>query len=259
MTYELDLSSIIAPRNKLTRPSQILLVGESGNGKTHNAMTIAQVEGYKNVLVLDTEGSTTGVIDNFPDLNIDVVSIPSYAHLEQIVQNLVTKTHKYDVVILDTLTRAWQRTFNEIVRTNGGDTRAAYGDLKKWIIGDEGIMFRLKDAPFLSIVIAHSKEDKDANGAVIQRLNIDGGAKSEIASIPDVVLYQKRLLVKNDETGEQKVETILQTRGDNYFTLAKTRFNRMPDFIREADMPKVFSYIDAPKDNNNAQNKENNK
>ena len=241
--YELDLTKIVMSKAALSEPQQILLVGEAGNGKTHTALTASRVAGLGPVLVLDTEGSTVGVVNNFPD--VDVVRIENYAQLNQLLESLLSKTHKYKTVIIDTLDSAAELALKNFEKKNPNDGYAKWGMLKDWLTlsaANGGMLHRLKAAPFLSILISHTREEKSDSGAITNKVNLQGSGKNEVPSIPDAVFFLTRVMKQVEGEKDKRPVTTITTVGTRAFTLAKNRF-QLPPQIVDGDLTTVYDLI----------------
>lgn len=238
--FELDLSKFVMKKDALDFPELAALVAMAGQGKTHSALAMTEVEGLWPVLVLDTEGSTVGVAQNFDPDRFDVIRIHTHKQLEQVVDSLVTKTHKYKTVVIDTIDTAQERALLKFEKDNPGDGFAKWAEVSKWLMGDGGLLPRLKAAPFFSVVIVHTREEKSESGSIIQKVKLQGSAKDSFASAPDVVFYQTRKLVKvGDET---KLQTKVYTVGTKAFDQAKNRFG-LPYVMEDATLATVFRAI----------------
>ena len=239
--FELDLSSLVMGKDALDFPELAALVAMPGQGKTHSALDMTKVDGLWPVLVLDTEGSTVGVAQNFDPERFDVIRIHNHKQLDQVVEKLLTKTHKYKTVVIDTVDTAYERALNKFEKDNPTDGFAKYREGKAWLLGDQGLLPKLKAAPFFSVVIVHTREEKSTSGAIIQKVKLEGAAKDNFASVPDVVLYQTRKLSRNSE-GDSVLETKVFTVGTKVFDQAKNRFD-LPFVMDGATLRHVFEAI----------------
>jgi hypothetical protein len=247
--FELDLSKFVMSKDALDFPELAALVAMAGQGKTHSALAMTEVDGLWPVLVLDTEGSTVGVAQNFDPERFDVIRINTHKQLEQVVNSLLTKTHKYKTVVIDTIDTAQERALLKFEKDNPGDGFAKWGEVAKWLLGDAGLLPRLKAAPFFAVVICHSREEKSESGAIIQKVKLQGSAKDNFASAPDVVFYQTRKLAKvGDET---LLQTKVYTVGTKAFDQAKNRFG-LPYVMEDATLATVFKAIRAKIDERKA-------
>lgn len=239
--FELDLSHLVMDKTSLAMPDLAALVAEPGQGKTHSALDLTNVEGMWPVLVLDTEGSTVGVSKNFDPERFDVMKINNHKQLMQLVKALTTKTHKYKTVIIDTLDTAQERALEFFEQENPGDGFAKWGEVAKWLVGDNGLLHTLRRADFFAVVVVHTREEKSDSGAVIQKVKLQGSAKDNFASIPDIVLTQTRKMTKT-EKGDTVLTTTVYTVGTKTFSQAKNRFG-LPSVMKDATLKDVFEAI----------------
>lgn len=239
--FELDLSSLALSKEHLATPDLIALVGGAGAGKTHSGLDLTKVDGMWPVLILDTEGSTIGVTQNFDSERFDVVPIKTHKQLEDIVKALTSKTHKYKTVVVDTIDTAQERALKKFEKDNPGDGFAKWGDVAEWLVGDDGLLNRLKRADFFSVVIVHTREEKSESGAITNKVKLQGSAKDNFASIPSAVFYQTRKMTKLAD-GTSAVQSKVYTVGTKAFDQAKNRFN-LPYVLEDATLKDVFELI----------------
>lgn len=239
--FELDLSSLVMNKDDLQFPELAALVAMPGNGKTHSALDLTEMDGMWPVLVLDTEGSTVGVSERFNPERFDVIRIHNHKQLTQVTEKLLTKTHKYKTVVIDTIDKAQERALKKFESENPGDGFAKYRLANEWLTEDDGLLPRLKRAPFFAVVIVHSREEKSTSGGLIQKVKLEGAAKNTFASEPDVVFYQTRKLGK-DASGNAVLQTKVFTVATKTFDQAKNRFD-LPYVMEDATLKTVFEEI----------------
>lgn len=241
--FEFDFGDMEITAEHLGKPEQILLVGGPGSGKTHSALTLTEVEGFYPMLYLDTEGSTIGVADKFDKSRLTVLRIKTHEELRKITNDLLNKKHKYKTVVIDTIDTAQERAINLLKKKYPTDGYAVWGDVATWLTGADGngLMMRLKDADFLSVVVVHAREEKSGSGAVIEKPRLQGSSKDVIASIPDCVFYQSRT-TKKDDAGKVYAETTVYTVGTKKFDQAKSRFD-LPPVMQGATLATVMNTI----------------
>lgn len=239
--FELNLDHLVMDKTALAMPDLAALVAEAGSGKTHSALDLTKVDGMWPLLVLDTEGSTVGVSQNFDPERFDVIKITNHKQLSQMIKVLTTKSHKYKTVVIDTIDTAQERALEHFDSENPGDGFAKWKDVAAWLTGDKGLMHTLRRADFFSVVVVHSREEKSDSGAVIQKVKLQGSSKDVFASIPDLVLYQTRRLAKNEQ-GKSEVSTTVYTVGTKTFSQAKNRFGLEP-IMKDSTLKDVFEAI----------------
>lgn len=102
------------------RKAKIALNGVSGSGKTYSALSIA--DGLKNggrVLVIDTENQSSSLYAD--DFDYDVLNLqdPIAANYESAINQAVKLG--YDVLVIDSLTHAWEYLLDEVERVQKRD------------------------------------------------------------------------------------------------------------------------------------------
>ena len=246
---------------ELPLPEEILFYGQSGSGKSTMASTIIDVPGFEKGLIIDTEGSTVGVVT---DPRFDVIRVDQYVLQDdegnvvehgpfRFLDTLLSKgaqglfnpenTTSYDVVILDTLDVAqdWAIAYYQDPRyaakgKNGEvDGYKAWGSVANWT---NRIAQGMKSMKPLGIIVLHDREEKAGSGALIKRLRLSGGAKDTLPGIPDVVAYLERTVID----GEPQTTAYFSTE-DNKVT--KNRFDKfgIPSVVVGASLPWFYQVI----------------
>lgn len=254
MTDELpvfDFSKAITKSADLNKPNSILLYGDPKGGKSWLAASISKLG---KTLLLDTEGGAASVARDWPD--VDVVQIDSFDKLEFILDKLLTTKHDYQSVILDTVGVAQARAEQHFMedpecRNKYGavDGFAVFRKLKDWLIQPTwvdrdgkkqgGVMWKLHEAPFTAIVVAHARDEKDdETGAVKTLPSVVGSAKEILSGIPDIIGYMTQTKQENE-----LVRTLI-TRSGGRLT-SGNRFG-LPDLIPEPTMEKIYNFIKTP-------------
>src|SRR5690606_9043519 len=239
--FELNLDHLAMDKSTLAMPDLAARVAEPGQGKTHSALDLTNADGMWPVLVLDTEASTVCVSKNFDPERFDVLKIATHAKLEQIVKLLTTKTHNYKTVVIDTLDTAQERALVHFEQANPGDGFAKWGEVAKWLTGDNGLLHTLRRADFFAVVVVHTREEKSDSGALIQKVKLQGWSKDNFASIPDLVIHQVRRMSRG-ERGDPELTTTVYTVGTKSFAKAKMRFG-LPPVMKNATLRDVFHAI----------------
>ena len=244
-SFELDFGDLVVKPEHLATPEQILLVGGPGSGKTHSAFSLTEVEDLYPMLYIDTEGSTIGVADKFDQSRVTVLRVNTHEELKKVLDKILKagKNLPYKTVVIDTIDAAQERAINLLKSRSGDNGYEVWAKVSTWLTGNDndGLMHKLKKAPFLSVVIVHTREEKSTSGAVIQKVKLQGSSKDVIASIPDMVLYQKRLQ-ERDKSGNISVATTVYTVGTKSFDQAKSRFD-LPPVLTDATLATVFEQI----------------
>lgn len=249
--FDLDatLSKYVKKPSALSKPELILLYGQPGCGKTHLAGTAADLAGVKNVLYLDIEGSTVGVLDQLDSKsNIDVIRVDQhktpFLFLDEILKKLFEPgaETKYDVVVIDTFDTGQDMAvvyFDSIApfgRSGDKDGFWVWGEVKKWSIM---VARGLKSIPAIGILVVHDTEEKTTSGALTKRLLLAGKAKDIIPGIPDVVAYLERTIIDD-------VPQTVAYFGTDDNKVTKDRFH-FPPKVLGVTIPALFKFIEDKK------------
>lgn len=107
---------------RTAKKSKIALNGVSGSGKTFTALALAQ--GLKNggrICVIDSENNSSALysdVFDFDILNLEQPTVDNYLKAIQAVQKA-----GYDVLVIDSLSHAWQDLLDEVERVQLRDKR----------------------------------------------------------------------------------------------------------------------------------------
>lgn len=242
----------------------VLLYGGPGSGKTHFALTASLLEEFSPMLVVDTENSTSGVIDKFrqrdPNNPEDIAFDPEKGGIVDVVRPYELWGHEafentmslldevangntiYKSVVIDVadVLQEWGLNYYE----NPKDSWAKWAKIDKALTSaplpdnteggteSKGVFYRLKMSGVLTFLVVHEKRTpaKDDEPEVIN-YQWGGAGKGKIGGIPDAVLYFKRR-AKNGGA-----ETQIHTIGSNFE--AKNRFD-LPNIMKNATFPDIY-------------------
>lgn len=250
-TTGLDLDAYLGPHIKKpsekVKPSLALLYSRPGGGKTYLAATASQIPGVGKILIIDTEGSTTGALRDFDDEKVHIVDVrrdspvESFKVLHTLLERLFDSKnkHSYDAIIIDTfdVAQEWcvahQKDDPPLNDRGKVDGFAIWGNVKDWSTWVAKELSRIK--PF-GVLVVHDKEVQDEDGSAQTKLNLVGSAKDVLPGIPDMVVYLQRKL----EDGEEVTYGYFATE-DNKVT--KNRFG-FPPVVKNPTFPKLFKYIE---------------
>lgn len=237
-----------------SKPQLILQIGDAGSGKTYLAATASEIPGVGKTLIIDTEGSTVGTINNFDPEKIDVAKIWEIENEDERAEKLITilkNVHNisngYGVIILDSLTQAQQiilKYFDKLSPTGSSGKKDGYFKYTE----SQGIILQfaedLKASPAIGIVVAHVQRDKNDDGALVYSLRLEGPKlRDGFPDKPDVVVQLSRGL--NEEGDEVTTAVFASSEG----RVTKNRFN-FPPAVAGATWPLLWQYIDENSNNN---------
>lgn len=225
----------------------VLLWGGYGCGKTHFALSASQIEQYSPMLVVDTENSVSGVIDNFrqrdpdnpeniafdPELGgiVDVVrpiqqwGDKAYENTIKLLDQVANGKTAYKSVVIDVadVLQAWGLQYHEDPRDGFAKWSLIDQDLTGAPLPDktgrnkaQGLFYRLKMSGVLTFLVVHQKEVVDGENISFD-FQWGGQGKGKIGGIVDSVFYFRRR-AKGDTA-----ETTMFTEGLAAFG-AKNRF-----------------------------------
>lgn len=250
--FELDLKQFVSPPESLGLPQMILLYGPYGGGKTHLALSASEVDDLYPMLVIDTEGSTTGVIDHFDQSRIDVIrpmemwpNTP-WQKTINLLNNLLKKTHKYKTVVIDAADVLLDWGIPELKVS--GDGFAHWNAIHATLTQSnkevgQGLFFKLKDADFLTILVVHEKKEGGTEEAPpFADFMWSGQGRTKLGGIPDIVGY-----VTRDTPASGVSVSTLQT-APTKKNNAKTRY-ALPAKMVDPSMTKIYEQIAKTKEN----------
>ena len=111
---DFDIESFIIKPDELSKPEQILVYSDYGQGKTTFAASAAKFAPTSPVLYLDLEGSTTGVTRDVPPENIDIVR-PKNMPIPEGMTKEEGWIHNTDRILVAFLTGEMPREYKTIV------------------------------------------------------------------------------------------------------------------------------------------------
>ena len=249
---DFDLAKYFTPKKELVagKPEAILAYGKYGSGKTSFGLSASLVPELAPVLVLDLEGSTTGVASNFPTERLEVVNVSKiadgdplkgFAFMDQTVNALLEDARGFKTVMIDPLS-TWNewclRHFDEESRNSG-----RYSNYDQWtktgdyLTGTGGMIQRLKNAPFLFYGTLHTKDSDDGSAAALDFAWPGANAKSKLGQYPDMVLALEMRVDKGKGTQSIRATTV-----GNAASNAKNRY-KLPITIDDVSIPVLWDLI----------------
>ena len=214
---------------------------------THLGLSASEVEGLYPMLVIDNEGSTSGVLQNFDQSRIDVIRPKDkwpgqeWQAINTLLNDLLSKTHKYKTVMIDPL-----NTMLEWAKEAGnkpGDGFAKWNFVHENLTAHKGLIPRLKDAKFLVILIVHEKkEGGEDDGPSFAEFRWQGQGTALLGQYPDMIGYVTR------DTNAAGVSTSTLSTAPNKRSNAKNRFG-LPAKMVNPSMQAIYDHISQTKEN----------
>lgn len=249
---DFDLAKYFTPKKELAagKPEAILAYGKYGSGKTSFGLSASLVPELAPVLVLDLEGSTTGVASNFPTDKLEVVNVSKiadgdplkgFAFMDQTVNALLEDARGFKTVMIDPLS-----TWNEWCLAHfDAEARCQpkYSHYEQWTkTGDYltrtgGMMQRLKNASFLFIGTLHTKDAEEGSNSALDFAWPGANAKSKLGQYPDMVLALEMRVDKAKDNQFIRATTV-----GNAASNAKNRY-KLPITIDNVSIPKLWDLI----------------
>lgn len=232
--FDLDLSHLpLKKPSQVSEPELIVLYGPPGGGKSYMAATASELDALSPILILDTEGSAAGTLAHFDDDRVDILAVDNFEDLDQLVDALTSRTHKYKTVVIDTFDVAQGWAVDYFLAENPTNTFAGWGEVKTWTVE---VARRFKAASFLGVLVFHETKEKTDTGAMHSELVLQGGARAVLPGVPDVVALITR---KADKEG---VETTTATFAPDTRRVTKNRFS-LPAQMENPSIPAIFEHI----------------
>lgn len=247
--FELTFEAKLKGPDELDKPQQIMLYSAYGAGKSWLAASASQVEELSPVLVIDNEGSTTGALGDFDPKKVKVMRIKDeypgneWRAFEAILEELLTKPHGYKTVVIDPLNSAfeWAKVAGDV----RGDGFAKWNFVHEKFTAEGGLIDRLKNAPFLSVLVVHEKkEGGDEDTPAFADFRWQGQGVGFLGQYPDIIGYLTR---DTNAAGVAKSTLFTSPTKKNN---AKNRFG-LPAKMENPSMKAIFDYIATNKKENN--------
>lgn len=168
----------------------MLILGESGTGKTHFASTYNH-EKTLYVNVLAESGSMTLRAKN---IDLDCVDVTTYEDMLAVIEYIRNNKEKYELVFIDSLSQ-WQKTLEKeipVKMTKNGQVDEFY----KWARIKEitkEVIDCFKQLPIHFVATCEIIKDKDEEtGSILYVPSLAGSSKHEITYFFDEVYYFTR-------------------------------------------------------------------
>lgn len=194
---------------------RMAITGTSGSGKTFTALSVAQGLGSKIALIDSEYRSASKYADKF---DFDTLDISANTHPNEYSKAIELAVKEgYEVLIIDSLTHAWDATKKEVERlTNASNSRNSY---VQWAQGSkiwDALKATINKSNLHIIVTMRSKADfvqEEVNGKKTVR---------KVGLAPEV----------RDGT-EYEYDVVLDMNNDHYGSISKTRCDTLDGYTQE--------------------------
>jgi phage nucleotide-binding protein len=220
----------------------LLIYGDSGIGKTTLAGSADVVAEMSPTLVVDVEGGTESLRHAYP--NVDVVRVKTWNEMQQVYDELHAGRHKYQTVILDSLTEiqkfSMMQIMFDLIEKKGEEVDPDVPGMREWGKNIEQIrrfVRGFRDLPMNAIFTSLAKEDKNPRTGKSKTMpSLSGKVAAEVPAFLDVVLYY---YIKRVDDVEKRL--LLSTPTETI--IAKDRTARLPVVIEDPTMSKIYAAI----------------
>lgn len=222
----------------------LLIYGEPGVGKTRLAGSASKVPQMSPVLLMDFEGGTLSLADDFSD--VEVVRLKTWLEVDRLYGALYDK-NPYKTIACDSLSETQKFNMGQIMRdvvNKDSERDPDIASLREW--GKSGEQMRrmvraFRDLPCHTIFTCLVSEDRDERtNSWKTRPGLPGKLKGEVAGFVDIVMYMYR-----KETGplsSREIKTLALTQGTER-QVAKDRSGKLPVIMESPTMQDIYNLI----------------
>lgn len=234
--------------SELTKPEQIILMGPYGGGKTYLAASASLVPELRKVLIIDTEGSTVGTTADFDDDHLQIINIREQADklsrakgvqvhpvqfFELVMDQVFEHQDRYGTVVIDAMDRLndmyvdYHDSIAPVESSGNVNSFFKWNETRDVLTSHRGLIQKMKDASFLSILVMHEQEDEKSGR--IDFAWTGKSARSDLGGIPDLVMRVSRFYDERKKEWVTQLVSAPTKKGQ-----AKSRFNKIPEVIESA-------------------------
>lgn len=217
----------------------MLLIGNSGAGKTTFSVSAGEHPDGKDVLLVDLEGGARS-ITNAP--NTFIYDPQSTKELEDVYRELSTTKHNYRTLVIDSITEAYEMWVTELKPANEPPQLQTFGratyNLKSFMRRLRALSHSKK---LNCIFTCHLKEVTDESSKRVTIGPAFGDSTSRaVRHVPDMV----SLLEVNPRTGERTLNSALSTKFAGRIRQSRHSSGTLiPGSIEDPTMSKLLDII----------------
>jgi hypothetical protein len=224
----------------------MLIYGDSGIGKTTLAGSADAVPMMRPVLFVDIEGGTESLRNPYPE--VEQVRVKNWNEMQDLYGALYDGKHKYQTVVIDSLTEAQKFSMYEIMHKLAEirpDQDPDIPSMREWGKNIEQIrkfVRAFRDLPMHTIFTALAKSDKNARtGIATWKPSLSGKLADEVAAFLDIVGYYYIKEVPDEEGGTLQQRMLLTQKTEEF--VAKDRSGRLPVVVEKPTMSSLFELM----------------
>lgn len=231
----------VQPVTESRQVINLMVYGDSGVGKSLLAGSATAVPEMAPVLIIDVEGGTFSLRDQYP--TAEVVRVEKWADLQEVYDFLYLGKHEYKTCVLDSVTEMQKFSMYNIMQDvvkKEQDRDPDIPGLREWGKNIEQMrkMIRaFRDLPINTIYTALAMQDRNQRtGKIKNKPSMSGKLSDEVAAFLDIVCYMYMKVV------DGKTQRLILTQATEEI-VAKDRSNRLPQVIQDITMRNIYDLI----------------